>query len=274
MKKIFVIKLGGKFIEQKNSLYSLLQAICVLVNKGYGICVVHGGGKQADVMQKKLHIPIKKINGKRITDKKTLDITKMIYKGLLNTNLIAMCNAYSIPAVGISGVDCMLAMVTKRPVVSVINYSTGKKNTIDFGYVGDIQKINIEIVKYLQNGGYVPIIACLGTDNKGNIFNINADMLAVQVALELKAEKLIFVTDTQGVYKNKDKYISSLAIKDAKNMISKKEIHSGMIPKIESSESALYGGIKNIQILGGLTTSKNWLDAIHKQSSGTNIYKI
>jgi len=148
-KDILVIKLGGQFLLNSSWINSFMNSLSSLLEKEHSVIIVHGGGPQADSMQNKLSIPIKKINGRRTTDKETLMVVKMIYKGIINTELVAEAIKHKIQAIGLSGIDANLAQVSKRPTKKVINQKTGKTESVDFGYVGDITKINKDILVYL-----------------------------------------------------------------------------------------------------------------------------
>jgi len=262
MKKIIVIKIGGSLIQQANMLESLIMALKQLIDQGMKFIVVHGGGPQADALSKKLGISINKISGKRITNKETLLIVKMVYKGLLNTNLVALCEKFGLLAIGVSGVDGKIAEVTKRPLI----------NGVDFGFVGDIKKINSDLISILLKKNYLPVIACLGIDANGQVFNINADTLATEIALKLKIDKLIFITDVEGISENKNnKYIKELSINDAEEMIKKGIINNGMIPKMENIKKAIVGDISKILIVGGLQDQTKWVGAIKNNDYGTII---
>ena len=262
MKKIILIKIGGSFMEQLKMLESLIVSIKILMNQNIKFIIVHGGGPQADKLNKKLGIPINKIDGKRITDYQTLTTVKMIYKGLLNTNLVALCEKYGILSVGISGVDGKTAEATKKPLL----------NDVDFGFVGNIKKINSDLINILLSNNYLPIIACLSTDGNGQVFNINADTLATEIALKLKVDKLIFVTDVEGIFENgKSNLIKKLTINKVNELIKKGIITKGMIPKVENITNAITGGIKKILIVGGLDTEMKWIETIKNSSYGTVI---
>ncbi|OIO15504.1 acetylglutamate kinase [Candidatus Gottesmanbacteria bacterium CG11_big_fil_rev_8_21_14_0_20_37_11] len=273
-KDILVIKLGGQFLLNSSWINSFMNSLSSLLEKEHSVIIVHGGGPQADSMQNKLSIPIKKINGRRTTDKETLMVVKMIYKGIINTELVAEAIKHKIQAIGLSGIDANLAQVSKRPTKKVINQKTGKTESVDFGYVGDITKINKDILVYLLEKNYVPIIACLGVDGSGQIYNINADSLATAIACQIKASKLIFITDVNGIQKTKDspQYFHRLTLKQAKEMIIQKKITDGMIPKIENVETAIKNGIESVQIVGALDRESKWSDAFTNQSYGTVIY--
>lgn len=263
MNKLYVIKCGGNFVSEKQWITPFLSTIKTLVAKGKLVIIIHGGGPQADDLANNLKIPIKKVNGKRITDFQTLQIAKMIYAGLINTDLLSLCVGEGINAIGISGVSSKLAEVVRRP----------KTQGIDFGFVGDIKKINKKLLLLLLENGYVPVVSCLGVDNSGQVFNINADSLAANIALAFKANKLIFISDVAGVYqdRNQEKFLRKLSLNKSQELISKKIITGGMIPKIENALLALKKGVKSVQILGPLKTKKEYKDAVLSDKFGTVI---
>lgn len=261
MDKLLVIKCGGSFVAEKKILTPFLQKIKELKHSGFSLVIIHGGGPQADELAGRLKIPTKKVNGRRITDLETLQITKMTYAGLINTDLIAACISNNIQAIGISGVSSKLVEVVKRP----------KKLGIDFGYVGDIKKINKKLLELLLKNNYVPVISSLGVDVSGQVFNINADGLAAHIASSLQARQLIFISDVQGVAKDKEhgEFLQYLSLDKAQELISQGVITGGMIPKIESSLMALKNGVRSVKILGPLKTKVDWGNAILDDKFGT-----
>lgn len=273
MNNLYVIKCGGSFAMQKHSIIPFLEVVKKLVEKNNFVVIVHGGGPQADDLAHKLQVPVKKINGKRITDFQTLQITKMVYAGLVNTDLVSYCVSQDIQAVGISGVSSKLIEVVKRPKVQVKNTYTGGMELVDFGYVGDIKKVNKKLLQTIFKNGYIPIISCLGVDSSGQVLNINADSLAAHIAVALKAKKLIFISDVKGVAEDKNKVniLRNLSFAKANELISNGIINGGMIPKIENSYIALGKDVENVQILGPLETKKDWQDAILFEKFGTVI---
>lgn len=275
MNNLYVIKCGGNFIMQPEWVKPLLKTIKELLEKDSSFLIIHGGGTQADNISHQLKIPIKKINGRRITDLETLQIIKMVYAGLINTDLVSSCISHQIPAVGISGVSNKLAEVVKRTKVRIKNNDTGKVEDVDFGYVGDIKKINTELLQLLLNNNYVPVISCLGVDTKGQVLNINADGLAANVATALQAKKLIYITDTPGVAqdKKKAKFLTNLSFDKARELIARGVITGGMIPKIENSFTALEKNVEYIQIIGPLKSKTEWENAILGEKSGTIIVR-
>lgn len=263
MNKLYVIKCGGSFVAEKQWITPFLSMVKKLVEKGNFVIIMHGGGPQADDLANNLRVPIKKVNGKRITDFQTLQIAKMIYAGLINTDLVSLCIGMGIQAIGISGVSSKLAEVVRRP----------KTLGIDFGFVGDIKKINKKLLQLLLENGYVPIVSCLGVDNSGQVFNINADSLAANIASAFKAGKLIFISDVAGVSQDnkQGKFLRNLPLSKARELISKGVITGGMIPKVEGAYLALEKGVGCVQILGPLKTKKEWWYAILNDKFGTMI---
>lgn len=261
MNNIYIIKCGGNFVMKKQWVEPFLLVVKKLVETGKLIVIIHGGGPQADKLAHKLKVPIKKVDGKRITDLQTLQIAKMTYAGLINTDLVSLCVSKNIQAVGISGVSSKIAEAIKRP----------KIQGVDFGYVGDIKKINKKLLMLLLENGYVPVISCLGVSTSGQVFNINADRLAANIAAAFKASKLIFISDVAGVAQDKKqgKFLRNLPRGKALALISKGIITGGMVPKIENAYLALEEGVECVQILGPLKTKKEWADAILNNKSGT-----
>lgn len=273
MNNIYVIKCGGSFVMNKHWLEPFLLELKSITKKGYSIILVHGGGPQADDLANKLKIPIKKIQGKRITDLQTLQIAKMVYVGLTNTDFVSACINNGIQAVGISGVSGKLIEVSKRPKKEIKNSETGKTELVDFGYVGDIKTVNKQLLLLLLQSNYIPVISCLGVDISGQVFNINADSLAVHVAIAMEAKKLIYITDVEGVAQNRMKtsFLKSISMSQAQEFIDQGIITGGMIPKIDNSSLALQNKIKTVHILGPLKTKKDWKKALINENFGTLI---
>lgn len=273
MSNLYIIKCGGNFISQPKWIAPLLETVKKLLEKNASFVIIHGGGTQADKLSHQLKIPIKKINGRRITNLETLQIIKMIYAGSTNTDLVSSCISYKIPAVGISGVSDKLAEVVRRPKVRIKNTANGTIKDVDFGYVGDIKKINTELLHLLLKNGYVPIISCLGVDITGQVLNINADGLAANIATALQAKKLIYISDIPGVAKDKGKakFLRHLSFNKARKLIAKGIITGGMIPKIESSLTILEKTVEYVQIVGPLKNTVDWKKAILNDKFGTII---
>src|SRR5687768_2616195 len=198
--KTFVIKFSGKVTEDKANLLSLAEELALLHQVGIRICVVHGGGKQLTELAQKLGVVQTVIEGRRVTDDDTLDLAKMIFRGKINTEILSALRHRGIHAVGLSGLDGGVIKAERRPPKDVINRHTGETETVDFGHVGDIVEIDTRLVNLLVENDYLPVISSLAADDEGKVYNINADTIASEIAASLHAEKLILISDVNGVY--------------------------------------------------------------------------
>ena len=264
--KIVVIKYGGSAMEDKQLEKSIIKDIIFLRYIGMKPVIVHGGGPEISQEMKKQNLIPQFINGLRITDRDTMEITEMVLTGKINTRLVAEINlcimadqGNGIKGIGLSGEDAQLLIVKKY-------------NTIDLGFVGDIEHINPEILFLLLEKDYIPVIATIGVDNSGERFNINADTVAGELAVALKAEKLIYLTDVDGLFQKPEDantLISSLDIKEAKSLIESGQIQKGMIPKLNSALRALEGGIKKVHFLNGKRPHSILLEILTDSGIGT-----
>src|SRR5690348_11203273 len=196
----FVVKLSGKVTENPDNLASLAEELALLRQVGIRMCVVHGGGKQLSELARKLGIEQTIIEGRRVTDDATLEMAKMVFAGKINTDILAALRNHSIEAVGLSGVDGNIVHAERRPPKEVLNRETGAREQVDFGHVGDVVEINARLLTVLLDHGYLPVISSLGADAEGTVFNINADTIAAEIAVQLEAEKLILLSDVDGLY--------------------------------------------------------------------------
>ncbi|MGB2914816.1 MAG: acetylglutamate kinase, partial [Pyrinomonadaceae bacterium] len=220
--KTFVVKFSGKVTEDKENLASLAEELALLHQVGIRVCVIHGGGKQLTELAQKLGVVQTVIEGRRVTDDDTLELAKMIFRGKINTEILAQFRRRGVSAVGLSGVDGGVVKAIKRPPRDVVNKQTGQTETIDFGHVGDVVEIDVSLLNTLLDSRYLPVISSLGADDDGKIFNINADTIAAEIAANLGAEKLILLTDVNGIYLdegNEDTKLSRLTVEDARHMI-------------------------------------------------------
>ena len=253
---LIVIKVGGKIVEETSSLTNLLTDFANI--KGYKV-LVHGGGRSATKLSEKLGIESKMIDGRRITDKQTLDVVTMVYGGLVNKNIVAGLQAIGINALGLTGADMNVIESCKRPVKEV-----------DYGYVGDVKKVNAEILSSLITQGIVPVLAPLTHDMQGNMLNTNADTIASEAAKALSAffeTTLMYCFEKKGVLSNPnddESVIAEITPEIFEAHRSNEIISGGMIPKIENSFAAVDAGVKKVII----TRS----DLIHTQE-GTIIHK-
>jgi acetylglutamate kinase len=266
----FVVKLSGKATEDQANLSSLAEELALLHQVGIRICVVHGGGKQLSELAKRLGIEQTIIEGRRVTDDATLEMAKMIFAGKINTDILAALRNRAIEAVGLSGVDGNIVHAERRPPKQILNRETGEHSEIDFGHVGDVVEINSRLLTVLLDHGYLPVISSLGADSEGTVFNINADTIAAEIAAQLKAEKLILLSDVDGIYLNAgdpNTKLSRLTADEAEAMIKEGKATGGMIPKLQSITALLRRGVHSAHILSG--TSRNALLTEIFTDSGT-----
>lgn len=252
--KTFVIKFSGKVVEDEGILASLAEELALLHQVGIKICVIHGGGNQLSELARKLGVAQTVIEGRRVTDDDTLELAKMIFAGKINTDILAALRQRSIQAVGLSGVDGNIVQAVRRPPKEILNRATGLSETVDFGNVGDILEINTELLSLLLDAQYLPVISSLGADSGGAVFNINADTIAAEIAAQLGAEKLIFLSDVNGIYldpADETTKISRISVKDAEQLIESGKATGGMIPKLQSLFKILDRGVCSAHIIQG-----------------------
>jgi len=246
--KIVVIKYGGSAMQDKMLEKSIIKDIILLKYIGLKPVIVHGGGPEISREMEKQNMEPRFVNGLRVTDQGTMDITEMVLTGKINTRLVAEINlcisedeGNGVKGIGLSGEDAQLITVKKHQAV-------------DLGFVGEIEKINPEILFLLLERNYIPVIATIGVDGTGTRFNINSDTVAGELAVSLKSEKLIYLTDVDGILADladANSIISSLDITEAQNLLQSGKIQKGMIPKVKSAVRALGGGVRKVHFLNG-----------------------
>jgi acetylglutamate kinase len=270
----FVVKLSGKVTEDKENLTSLAEELALLHQVGIRICVVHGGGKQLSELATKLGIEQTIIEGRRVTDDATLEMAKMIFAGKINTDILAALRHRSIEAVGLSGVDGNIVHAQRRPPKEIVNRETGERDKVDFGHVGDVVEINSRLLTVLLDHGYLPVISSLGADDEGMVFNINADTIAAEIAVQLQAEKLILLSDVDGIYlKSGDPQtkLSRLTAAEADELISSGAATGGMIPKLQNIAALLRRGVHSAHIISGSKRNALLSEVFTDKGTGTMI---
>jgi len=270
----FVVKLSGKVTEDQENLTSLAEELALLHQVGIRICVVHGGGKQLSELAKKLGIEQTIIEGRRVTDDATLEMAKMIFAGKINTDILAALRHRSIEAVGLSGVDGNIVHAEKRPPKEILNRETGVRDKVDFGHVGDVVQINARLLTVLLDHGYLPVISSLGADAEGMVFNINADTVAAEIAVQLQAEKLILLSDVDGIYLtagDPQTKLSRVTATEARELISNGSASGGMIPKLQSIIVLLERGVHSAHIISGTKRNALLSEIFTDKGTGTMI---
>ena len=270
----FVVKLSGKVTEDRENLTSLAEELALLHQVGIRICVVHGGGKQLSELAKKLGIEQTIIEGRRVTDDATLEMAKMIFAGKINTDILAALRHRGIEAVGLSGVDGNIVHAEKRPPKEILNRETGVHDKVDFGHVGDVVQINARLLTVLLDHGYLPVISSLGADDEGMVFNINADTIAAEIAVQLRAEKLILLSDVDGIYLkagDPETKVSRVTVAEAGELISSGAASGGMIPKLQSIIVLLERGVHSAHIISGAKRNALLSEIFTDKGTGTMI---
>jgi acetylglutamate kinase len=270
----FVVKLSGKVTEDHTNLTSLAEELALLHQVGIRICVVHGGGKQLTELASKLGVEQTIIEGRRVTDDATLEMAKMIFAGKINTDILAALRHRSIEAVGLSGVDGNIIHAERRPPKEILNRETGVRAHVDFGHVGDVVRINSRLLMVLLDHGYLPVISSLGADDEGMVFNINADTVASEIAVQLKAEKLILLSDVDGIYLNPADTatkLSRVTADEADNLITSGAAKGGMIPKLQSITALLRRGVHSAHIISGTNRNALLSEIFTDKGTGTMI---
>jgi acetylglutamate kinase len=268
----FVVKLSGKVTESPDNLASLTEELALLHQVGIRICVVHGGGKQLTELAKQLGVEQTIIEGRRVTDDATLEMAKMIFAGKINTDILASLRQRGIEAVGLSGVDGNIVHAERRPPREILNRETGERAQVDFGHVGDVVQINSRLLTVLLDHGYLPVISSLGADDEGMVFNINADTIASEIAVQLKAEKLILLSDVDGIYLKADDpttKLSRLTAAEAIELINNGAATGGMIPKLQSLTALLGRGVHSAHIISGTNRNALLSEVFTDKGTGT-----
>ena len=263
--KTVVVKYGGNAMKDEKITDTILQDVTLLKYVGINPIVVHGGGPDINKMLTKLEIQSQFHNGMRITDASTMEVVQMVLAGKLNKDIAARINALGGKAIGLCGKDANLIKVVKKaPTV----------DGVDLGFVGDITDINTDLLKMLVNDAYIPVIASVGSDEEGNSYNINADIVAGEIAARLQVEKLIFLTDIDGIYRDfndKSSLISSITVDEIFRLIDDGTITSGMIPKVKGCMQGIKCGVKRTHILNGTIPHPLILEIFTDKGIGTMV---
>lgn len=270
----FVVKLSGKVTEEPENLASLAEELALLHQVGIRICVVHGGGKQLTDLASKLGIEQTIIEGRRVTDDATLEMAKMIFAGKINTDILAALRQRGIEAVGLSGVDGNIVHAERRPPKEILNRETGVRAQVDFGHVGDVVQINARLLTVLLDHGYLPVISSLGADDDGMVFNINADTIAAEIAVQLVAEKLILLSDVDGIFLRSgepESKVSRLTREEADKLVATGAATGGMIPKLQSITALLVRGVHSAHIISGTKRNALLSEIFTDKGTGTMI---
>jgi acetylglutamate kinase len=265
--KTFVIKYGGSIMADPELKEKLIEDITLLKYVGINPVIVHGGGPAINKTLDRLNIKANFIDGLRVTDKETMEIVEMVLSAQINKEIVALINKMEAKAVGVSGKDGNLIKARKKEFTDPAK---------DLGFVGEVEQINPELVEKLIEDGYIPVIAPVGVNDQGEGLNINADSVAGELAAALKAEKLIYLTDVNGIRSDADdaeSRVSQLKFSEIKKWIAEGKIQGGMLPKVEGCMQAVESGVIRTHILNGLVAHPLLLEIFTDQGVGTMILK-
>ena len=267
--KIFVVKYGGSAMADEELKASFAQDIVLLKYVGINPVVVHGGGPQINEMLEKMGTPTQFVRGMRVTDQATMDIVEMVLVGKINKEIVNLINQHGGMAVGLSGKDG--ALIRARKMMLTVASDGEAPETVDIGMVGEITAINPTVINSLDENKFIPVIAPVGVGENGETYNINADLVAGQLAEALGAEKLILMTDVEGVKDKKGELVSTLKINQARKLIQDGVVGEGMIPKVECCIEALKGGVAKTHIIDGRVKHAVLLEIFTKEGVGTEV---
>lgn len=268
MSEYVVVKLGGEVVAGSH-MAAIAADVAEMQARHERVVVVHGGGPQATDLQKKLGQTPKIVAGRRITDAETLEVMKMIVAGKVNVDACAALLAAGARPVGLHGASALTVKAVKRPPRVVTGAGP---DPVDFGHVGDVTGVNDELLSLLSNGGYVPVVACLGADAEGHVYNINADIVANRLAIALDAKALVLVSDVPGVLRDvadPSSRMPRLSVADGRKAIADGIVTKGMIPKLEESFAAIGEGVKAVHVVGRLERGELAREVAEPGSVGT-----
>ncbi len=246
--KVFVIKAGGGVFGEIESTRALIEQIAILHQVGIKVVMIHGGGPQVTEISNALGVQSRMVQGRRVTDEKSIEVTSMVLNGLINTRIVAACRDFDVDAVGISGVDASLIQAHRRPPVSV----PGEREPVDYGFVGDIDTVDAAVLRQQLDNGLVPVVSPVSADTDGQLLNINADTVAAAVGSTLKAEKLILCTGAPGILERLEDPSSLISYTDLNGLKRLREngsLSDGMLPKATAIESAIRGGVRRVHVI-------------------------
>ena len=266
--KTFVVKAGGGVFGDPAATRALVEQIAVLHSLGIRVVFVHGGGPQLTEVTEKLGVPTQMIEGRRVTDAQSIDATAMVLSGLINTRILAACRELGVPALGISGVDAGLIQAHKRAPVKL----QGSETIVDYGFVGDIDYIDTDVIRKLLDAGLMPVISPLSSDDAGTLLNINADTVAAAIGAALGAEKLLLCTGAPGILSDISDATSVVSYTDLAGLAKLRtegRINEGMLPKAKAIENAIHGGVQRVHVISYKAPDAILAEVFTNEGTGT-----
>ncbi|MFZ5623294.1 MAG: acetylglutamate kinase [Gemmatimonadota bacterium] len=270
---VFVVKLGGDVVSEPAVLDAVAAQLSLLSSLGIRLVVVHGGGPQATALSQRLGLETTIVAGRRVTDDEALEVVKMVYAGSLNVALLSALRDHEVQAVGLSGVDADLLTAHRRPPVTVVD-DDGNTVKVDYGHVGDIDRVDPRVLTTLMEARFVPVVASLAGDQDGRVYNVNADTVAEALAVALKAQKLIFLTGAPGVLRDRNDPSSLVTFADPDDLaglMASGALTGGMRPKVEACIRAATSGVERTHIIDGRAPDSLLLEVFTGAGCGTMI---
>jgi len=266
--KIFIIKASGGVFGDPALTRGLMEQVAILHQVGIRVVLMHGGGPQLTEIQQSLGIEPKIIAGRRVTDARSIEVTSMVLNGLVNTQILGICRELDIAAVGVSGVDAGLIRAHKRPPAVV------EGETIDYGFVGDIDLVDAKVLQQLLDDGFMPVVSPVSADDSGQLLNINADTVASAIGAALKAEKLVLCTGAPGILESLDDPRSVVSYTDLdglKKLRDQGSLKDGMLPKAKAIEDAIRGGVRRVHVISYKSQDSILAEVFTNEGTGTLI---
>jgi len=265
--KTFVLKAGGEAFASESATRSLIEQIAIFNQVGFRVVLVHGGGPQSTALARELGQEPRFVEGRRVTDQAALDIATMVLNGQINTRIVATCRAFGVPSIGISGADGSLIRAVKRPPRKMPDGTE-----VDYGFVGDIDTVDVGVLETQLADGFVPIVSSLSADDSGTLLNINADTVAAALACELRAEKLILATGAPGIMEDLNDPRSLISYVDRAGLNRLRQegrLSEGMLPKVAAIENALAGGVPRVHVISYTVPDSLLLEVFTNEGTGT-----
>jgi acetylglutamate kinase len=270
---VFVVKLGGDVLSDPGVRDQVAAQLALLSSLSIRLVVVHGGGPQATALSRRLGQEPRIVAGRRVTDEAALEVAKMVYAGQLNVDLLAALREHKIQAVGLSGIDADLLTAHRRPPVSVVD-DDGCTVQVDYGHVGDIDRVDPRVLVTLVEARFVPVVASLAGDDDGEVYNVNADTVAESLAVALRAQKLIFLTGAPGVLRDRTDPATLVTFADPDDLaglMASGALAGGMRPKVEACIRAATSGVERTHIIDGRAPDALLLEVFTGAGCGTMI---
>ena len=269
--KTVVVKYGGNAMVDNDLKQSFARDIVLMKLVGINPIVIHGGGPQIGEVLEKLSIQSEFVNGLRVTDSQTMDVVEMVLGGLVNKEIVNLLNQNQGRAVGVTGKDGGLIKARKLRIKKKLPKLTDE--IVDIGHVGEVVNINTEILEVMKNSDFIPVIAPIGTDDSGASYNINADSVAGEIAKVMGAEKLILLTNVEGVKDKKGNVLTGLNPTQVSRLITNRTLKGGMLPKVKCAVEAVKGGVNGAHIIDGRVEHAVLLEIFTDKGVGTLITK-